>query len=169
MPALLALVPLKDWIYAGIIATLLVGFGVYTVHERHEGAHKIEIADAKVAAAQTIHNEEVQSVIQAKVQSAINDYDALAPIPSPVPVPRLVCRPAGSGNVPQGTQSASGGDGAGGGVPVSSSADSFGFDPAPALSATGTDADAEIEHLQKKVKLLQDLVHAYQDGGLVAK
>ncbi len=39
---LLALIPTKDWIYAGIILAMLGGFGWYTVHERDIGkAHEI--------------------------------------------------------------------------------------------------------------------------------
>src|ERR1700723_3265984 len=74
MPALLALVPVKDWIYAGIIASLLVAFGWYTLHERAIGEKKIEAADAKVVAAQVVHNEEVENVVKSKLSDALKDY-----------------------------------------------------------------------------------------------
>jgi hypothetical protein len=35
---LLALVPVKDWLYGGVILAMLAGFGWYTVHERNLGA-----------------------------------------------------------------------------------------------------------------------------------
>ena len=38
MPAFLSLIPVKDWIYGGIIVAILAGFGWYTVHERNIGA-----------------------------------------------------------------------------------------------------------------------------------
>lgn len=55
MTALLALIPGKDWLYCGAIAALLVGFGVYTHHERSLGAAAevkvVQQASAKVQAA----------------------------------------------------------------------------------------------------------------------
>jgi hypothetical protein len=60
MGALLALIPFKDWVYGGIILSLLIGFGVYTVHERNLGAaHEVAALKAssdkltKETAAQT--------------------------------------------------------------------------------------------------------------------
>lgn len=164
MPIVLAFLA-KDWKYLVVIAALLGAVGwVY-----HRGETHIEAADAKVAAAQEIHNREVQNVIKAKVAAAIADYVALTPIPVPAVVPRLVCYASGSSEVRAGGPPARGGDATGAAVPAGAAAAHEGFDPAPAVSATGTEADAEIDHLQKKVKLLQDLVHAYQAGGLVAK
>ena len=169
MPALLALVPLKDWIYSGVIVALLAGFGWYTVHERHIGEAKIEASDKKVADAQIVHNKEVEDVVATKLSAAIKDYDALSPIPVPRAVPVLVCRTSGGSAVPSGKGAVTGGDVAGAGVSVGAGQPDAGFDPAPAVSATGTDADKEIVHLLKKIKLLQDTVAAYQAGGLVAK
>jgi hypothetical protein len=163
--ALLRRIPVRDYLYLAAIVAL----GVYTLHERHVGASKIEAADAKVAAAQVVHNGEVQNVIKAKVAAAVADYDALSPIPVARAVPVLMCHASGSGSVPASGSPASGGDVAGASVPVGAESAGAGFDPAPAVSKTGTAADIEIDHLQKKVKLLQQLVSAYQDGGLVAK
>lgn len=164
MPIVLAFLA-KDWKYLVVIAALLGAVGwVY-----HRGETHIEAADAKVAAAQEIHNREVQNVIKAKVAAAVADYVALAPIPVPAVVPHLVCYASGSGEVRAGGSPARGGDATGAAVPAGAAAAHEGFNPAPAVSATGTAADAEIDHLQRKVRLLQDLVHAYQAGGLVAK
>ncbi len=164
MPVILAFLA-KDWKYLAVIALLLGAVGyVYTKGEAH-----VKAADAKVVASQIVHNTEVSNEIQAKVAAAVADYDALAPIPVPAVVPRIVCQSAGSSAVPASKKAASGSDAARAGVSVGSEKADAGFDPAPAVSADGTAADAEIEHLQKKVKLLQDLVQAYQDGGLVAK
>lgn len=164
MPIVLALLK-KDWKYLVVIAALLGSVGwIY-----HRGEAHIEAADAKAAATQEVHNREVQNVIKTKVAAAVADYVALAPIPVPAVVPRLVCYSSGSGEVRSGGPSASGGDAARAVVPVSPEQAHEGFDPAPAVSATGISADAEISHLQKKVKLLQGLVQAYQAGGLVKK
>jgi hypothetical protein len=164
MPVVLALLA-KDWKYLAVIAILLGAVGyIY-----HRGEQHIELADKKVEAAQVIHNQKVDNEIKAKVAAAVADYDALAPIPVPAAVPRLVCVASGSGPVPEGGQAARRGNGAGAGVPVGTKSADEGFNPAPAVSATGTAADEEIEHLQKKIKLLQGYVAALQAGGLVAK
>jgi hypothetical protein len=164
MPAILALLA-KDWKYFAIIGALL-GVIAYIYHD---GEKHIERADAKVAAAQIVHNSEVQNVIKAKVAAAVADYSALAPIPVPARVPVLVCQSPGSGVVPQSQAAASGSNSEGASVPTRATGAYAGFNPAPAVSATGSKADAEIEHLQKKIILLQALVSAYQDGGLVEK
>jgi hypothetical protein len=164
MPLILAFLA-KDWKYLLAIGVLLGAVGyIYRKGEVH-----IEAADKKVVAARVIHNEEVNSVVQTKVAAAVKDYEELSPIPVPLTVPKLVCLAPSGGALLSGAKAASGSNGAGTGVSVSSAPDSQGFDPAPALSVAGTDADAEIEHLQKKVTLLQDLVRAYQDANLVAK
>jgi hypothetical protein len=164
VPVVLALLA-KDWKYFVIIALLLGAVGyIY-----HRGETHIEAADAKAVATQLKKNVEVQNEIKAKVAAAVADYDALAPIPVPAVVPRLVCVAAGGSAVPPSGPAPSGGDGTGASVPVSAEPAGKGFDPAPAVSATGTAADAEIAHLQKKIKLLQDYVAALQAGGLVAK
>jgi hypothetical protein len=159
----------KDWVYAGVIAALLAAFGVYTVHERHVGEHKIEAADARVVAAQIVHNTEVDHVVQTKVAAAVADYESLAPIPVAAVVPVLVCHASGSGPVLQSRGAPSAGNGKRIAVPTPAATADAGFNPAPAISADGSAADEEIEHLQKKITLLQALVQTYQGAGLVAK
>ena len=42
MPALLALIPTKDWVYLSLIMVIIGFTGYYTIHERHVGAaHEI--------------------------------------------------------------------------------------------------------------------------------
>jgi hypothetical protein len=169
MPALLALVPVKDWVYVGIIAGLLATFGWYTFHERAVGEKKIEAADAKVAAAQVVHDQEVQDVVKSKLADALKDYELAPVVPVAAAIPKLMCYASDSGAVPGGTSSVTAGDGTGAAVPAAAAAADEGFDPAPALSADGLDADKEILRLKAKVTLLQQTVSAYQDAGLVAK
>lgn len=164
MPIILAFLA-KDWKYVVIIAALLGAVGyVY-----HRGEAHVEVADARTVAAAIVHNNEVSDEIKTKVAAAVADYDALSPIPVPARVPVLVCHASDYRPVSKGTVSAVGSDSAGAGVSVGTAQADAGFDPAQAVSDTGTEADAEIDHLQKKVKLLQDLVKAYQGAGLVAK
>ena len=169
MPALLALVPVKDWIYAGIIASLLVAFGWYTLHERAIGEKKIEAADAKVVAARVVHNEEVENVVKSKLSDALKDYELAPIVPVAAAIPKLVCYSSGGSALSGRGGPVSAGDGAGVAVPAAAAATDAGFDPAPAISADGLDADKEILRLRAKVKLLQDTVRAYQAGGLVAQ
>ncbi len=75
MPALLALIPFKDWVYLGIITALVAGFGWYTVHERHEGeAHEVAAlqkssaklvneANAQIATLTAAHAAELKKVL----------------------------------------------------------------------------------------------------------
>lgn len=43
----LGLLPIKDWIYLGVLAGLLIAFGVYTHHERAIGAqHELTVVTA---------------------------------------------------------------------------------------------------------------------------
>jgi hypothetical protein len=163
MPIILAFLS-KDGKYIAAILALLAAVGwIY-----HRGETHVEAAEAKVVAAQVVHNQEVENAVSSRVAAAVKDYDALAPIPVPTRVPVLVCQSSG-GTVRSSAGAAGGSNGAGAGVPVNPGGADEGFDPAPAVSQTGTEADAEIEHLQKKVKLLQNLVAAYQSAGLVAK
>jgi hypothetical protein len=159
----------KDWVYGAAIVAILAGGALFVHHERVVGADKIKEADAKVVAAKIVHDKEVDDVVKAKVAAAVADYESLAPIPVPAAVPVLVCKQAHSSPVLQGPGTAGGGVSSGAGVPVAAAQDSAGFDPAPAVSADAQAADEEIEHLQKKIVLLQDLVRAYQDAGLVTK
>ena len=77
---MLALIPLKDWIYLGVIVALLAAFGGYTVHERRAGAaHEITAlqkssakltadADKKIATLTAAH--------AATLKKVLSDHDA---------------------------------------------------------------------------------------------
>lgn len=86
-------------------AVLLSAFGLYTLHERHVGAAKIEKADAAVVAKAEVHNTQVEATqaaddkkAGAKLDATLNaDIGALPTLPpsvsdkncpSPVPAPR---------------------------------------------------------------------------------
>lgn len=164
MPFVLAFLS-KDWKYLAVIVALAVTVGVIY----HKGEEHVKAADAKAAAAQIVHNEEVEHVVETKVAAAVKDYESLAPIPEPAPVPVLVCRETRPGPVPARPSPATGSDGAADPVPVSAAPVGAGFDPAPAVSATGSAADEKIAELQAEVTFFQAYVKALQDAGIVAK
>jgi len=164
MPFVLAFLQ-KDWKYLVVIAALLVSVAaIYAKGEAH-----VKAADAKVVAAQITHNKEVENAVQAKVAAALKDYESLAPIPEPAPVPVLVCHETGSRPVSARPSPAAGSDGATDPVPVDTASAGAGFDPAPAVSATGSAADEKIAELQAEVTFFQAYVKALQDAGIVAK
>jgi hypothetical protein len=169
MLALLKLIPIKDYVYGAVIIALLTGFGWYTFHERAVGEKKIEMADAKIAAAQIIHDQEVATRVKAELDTALANYETPTAPPPPAPVPVLVCHKTGGSNLPGGPGPVAASNGAGTNPAAPAAQADAGFDPAPAVSADGTAYDALIDHYLAKIKLLQQTVKAYQDGGLVAK
>lgn len=74
MAALLALIPFKDWVYGGIILSLLVGFGLYTVHERNLGAAH-EVAALKASSDKLTKETAAQTaVLQERATTAEQSY-----------------------------------------------------------------------------------------------
>lgn len=155
----------KEWLFA--IALVLLG--AYTLYIYRDGEKHIEAANAKVATAQIIHNEEVESRVKVALADALKQFQATPPPPPPAAQPNVVCYAPDSGKVPDRGLTVKGGDGAGGSVSFSTAKPDAGFDPAPAVSADGQRADAEIIRLHAKVTLLQRTVQAYQAAGLVLK
>jgi hypothetical protein len=166
---MLAMLPIKDWIYGAVIVALLAAFGWYTVHERGIGEKKIEAADARAVAAQVVHNGEVENAVKQKLADALKDYELAPVVPTAARIPSVVCYAPSDRAVPHRPGTVAGSDGAGAAVPSGAAKDNAGFDPAPALSADALAADAEILRLKAKVALLQETVQAYQSAGLVAK
>lgn len=157
MLALLKLVPVKDWIYAGIIAALLALFGVYTVHERHIGEQKIETADARVVSAEKARDQAIQATALSEINVSVQKYQAAVTAPT-VSVPSIVCHAALSGAV----SGAAGSPGTGHDSSDVSESTGPDFDPAQHVLEVGRQADAQ-------VTLLQDYVRACQQAGLCKK
>lgn len=150
MLALLKLIPLKDWLYGGIIIAILSLFGWYTVHERNIGKADVHAVDAKLAAKQDAYNKLLESteletvnVIAQKYQAAIT-----APIPDS---PHVVCVIPRPDILPQ----ASAGPGSIDVAPDLSISDSV--DIGPPLDTVGRDADAQVTALQDIIKAQQAL------------
>lgn len=152
MLALLKLIPLKDWVYGGIIAALLVGFGVYTHHERVIGETKEVAAVTKVADKAEAKVTAANVAAQTTETTNAKTYDQTVAAP-PVLDLGVVCQRihAGSDQVSQA-----------GSVPTSGvgeqQADSTvgpSFDPSGAALTRGLDADAQITYLQGRVHELE--------------
>lgn len=147
MLALLKLIPLKDWIYAGIIAALLGLFGWYTVHERNIGKADVVAVDNKAAAKQVAHNVVVESTALETINVIAQKYSASIASPiadSPHVIVRYVTRPAGA--VPAAAGSA---------CSAPSTADVSATDTTdigPGLDTAGRDADAEVIALQAIIR-----------------
>jgi hypothetical protein len=75
MPALLALIPFKDWCYLGCVAALLIGFGAYTHHERAIGEAKIVAVDAAVTKKILAQTAAQTAELKAKATMAEQAYD----------------------------------------------------------------------------------------------
>lgn len=149
------------WIYGVIIAAILGAFGWYTLHERSLQAVKDKAADQRVADAQLIHNTEVQDRAVLLTSQAMAAYQAAHDHPVPGPTPVLVCSaPAPrAGAVPAVRGPAAGGNGA---TAVPAEATGPVQVNTGAVYQVGRDADAQ-------VALLQALIRAYQQAGVVAK
>lgn len=169
MLELLRLIPLKDYIYGAVIIAILSIFGWYTHHEREIGRQQIEAKDKVLVEAQKTKNKEIEDGISKGIKAALEKWNEAHPVPPPAPAPRIVCHAATTvASVrPKRGSSSDPVNGAGTGISVSPESIDEGFDPAPAVSSTGTAADTEIVRLKAKVTLLQDIVKAYQNGGLV--
>ena len=100
MLAFLKLVPLKTWLYVGVLVALLVSFGMYTSHERTIGAARILAADAAaLVKAQRLADIQTAALAQkAEDASHVHDQELtdLRTYRSSHPVHVGVCRAAGN-------------------------------------------------------------------------
>ena len=104
MPALLALIPTKDWLYGGLIVLLIV----LGIHEHHkilaEGIAEQKAADDKATAVLVAASAKQTAELQAKATMAEQAYDKEVNSLTSLPVPsvRLCIYPhAGSGVLSQ--------------------------------------------------------------------
>lgn len=123
----------------------------------HEGEKRIEAADAKAAAAQVIHNEEVQNQAALAIAAAEARFRvayAAAPV---APVHVRVCVPSHPGPVPSVGASASkgGGSGSDAGASVPAAVGSEGDDIGPFTDHLLDQADAQIVALQEIIRSYQ--------------
>lgn len=149
MPSL----PLKDYIYAGVILTLLIAFGVYTSHERGIGEAKIKAQDAALAAAALQHNKDVQDF--AALNSSKNGDHYVEVTHQPIAdSPRVVCkRPVAPTVMPEATNRP--------GLPIAAadSAETAPVDIGAPIDTVGRNADALITALQNQIRILVDAMN----------
>jgi hypothetical protein len=157
MGALLALVPVKDWIYGGIIAALLAGFGYYTIHERDVQKAKDFAAAARAVAAANKKVGADNAQAQTTETSNALIYKQAVAIP-PVGDLGIMCQHTGS------SVSLSKADGVAATAAGNQSADSgsgpASFDPSGAILTRARDADAQIAYLQSRVKELEQQMNS---------
>lgn len=161
MLALLQLMPLKDWIYCGLLAGVLGAFGWYTYHERQVGEATIEAADQRAAAAQLVHNQEIETRAKTLTDAAVAAYKATVAAPPAGDAPHLVCvSPAPDrGPVPAHAGASGGAHGAaavsGDRPPDHESSVERAVDIGPALDKLHQDADAQVTALQAYIRACQ--------------
>jgi hypothetical protein len=149
--ALLKLVPLKDWLYIGLISAILAFFGWYTVHERNIGHAAAVAAEQKATAKEEARVQEVQKTAQESINGIEKAYNA-AIASAPTDSPHIIVRnsPAGSGDLCEVAVTASKSDGA---SDLSKAVP--GVDIGPADDKLHADADAQITGLQAIIKSYQ--------------
>ena len=149
-------IPLKDYIYAAVIALLLIGFGLFVHHERGIGEAKVLAADAKVVAIQKAHDTDVQNAATAATSEAIKSYvkTIAKPVTGTAPIRVLngaLCRSP----VPAAASGNGAVAGAGSGADVSAADRDAGQALSDGLVTVGRDADAEVIALQTEVAALR--------------
>lgn len=157
MGALLALIPIKDWIYGSIIVGLLAGFGIW-IHK-----HDTKIVDEALAPVAVLAQKaQIQvavgtAVAQSTETANAKSYDETVAAPAPADL-GLVCHSeaASSGIVSQtgtGTEAAVG-------EQTADSGNGSAFDPSGAILQRAAEADAQIMYLQGRVTELENQMKA---------
>jgi hypothetical protein len=146
------LAPYEVYIWAGLAFLLLCG-GVYTVHHLEQiGVHKEQMAEAKLAAAQEIHKQEVEDrANQLNQLSGATLHSALtAPVVAGPIVVRVCPPPARPAGHPLPANGGAKSGGTGGPAPVlaavADGSGTQGVDIAPDTEALLARADAEIAY-----------------------
>jgi hypothetical protein len=151
---LLKLIPGKDYIYCGIIAALLAGFGWYTIHERDEGAAKVIAADKKLSDTIAAKDKEIADNAQLELID-VGNHEKIALAADPIPNAGLVCKSSDSA----GTVAAAPGD-AGKPADQSGSLPAGSFDPSGAILTLLRDSDAQVNALIEVNEILTGYIAA---------
>lgn len=150
MPAFLASIGVRDYIYAGLIAALIGGFAYYTHHERVIGAD-----EALAPVAVLAHKAEVQVAVAAAVATITEKdnaqaYTAAVSRPAPAAL-GIVCSNPGRSPVSEADTIVAPGVGDLT-ADVPSSAD---YDPSGATLKLGATVDAQVTYLQGRIRELE--------------
>lgn len=149
MGALLAAIPLKDYVYGAIIIALLTAFGVYTHHERVVGADEALAPVAVIA-----HKAQVAVAVGTAVATATEkdnakDYDQRA-AHTAAPI-GIVCYNPSSSAVPEADTVVAPGVG----DLTADTGEGQHFDPSGAVLDNDGKAEAQIIYLQGRVAELK--------------
>jgi hypothetical protein len=150
---LLKLIPGKDYIYCGIIAALLAGFGWYTIHERDEGAAKIVAADRKLSATIAAKDKEIADNAQLELID-VGTHEKLVLAAPPIPDAGLVCKSPSSAAAAASSGDASKPADQSGSLPAGS------FDPSGAILTLLSDSDAQVNALIEANEILTGYIEA---------
>lgn len=153
MLALLKLIPFKDWVYCGVILSLLAAFGWYTVHERHEGAAIILAADKKLADAVAAKDKIIHDNAQLELID-IGKHEKIALAAAPIPNAGLVCSSPRSPTVTASSGNTVESAGQSGAVPAGS------FDPSGAILTLLRDSDNQVNALIDANEILTGYIEA---------
>lgn len=149
MLALLKLIPGRDYLYAVIIAALLVAFGIC----KHDHTVVKEIDRVGNAAKQVVKADDATAE-KTETQSALI-YKEIVRIPD-VPDVGIVCRNPGRSALPAPASVA----GAGAGEQPANSGSGPEYDPSGAALTRGKAADAQIAYLQRRIHELEAQMNA---------
>lgn len=149
MPALLKLIPLKDWSYIGCILALAVGFASYTMHERHVGAAVVQKKDAALAAAAIALNKASEQLADIKEIQIGHVYEKIIQLPPVADSPGLMCH-----NSAPAVEPATAGDRPETAGPPAPRTDDV-FNPSGALRTDARNADGQINGLIDTVMVLE--------------
>lgn len=144
MLAFLKLIPFRDYVYAVIIAALLVFVGIC----KHDHTVVKEVKQVGTAAEKVVKADDAVAE-KSETQSALI-YKQIVRIPD-VPDIGIVCEHAGSGSLPASDTVA----GASAGERPADSGDGHPYDPSGAALTRAKAADAQIAYLQRRVKELE--------------
>lgn len=153
MLAILKLIPLKDWLYCALGAAILTGFVAYTVHERHEGAAKIVLADKKLADTVAAKDKIIRENAQLDLID-VGNHEKLAVNAPPIPNAGLVCHTSSSPAAASGSGSVA--------EPASQVAElpERSFDPSGGILTLLSDNDAQINALIDSIEILEGYIEA---------
>jgi hypothetical protein len=150
---LLKLIPSKDYIYCGVIAALLAGFGWYTYHERAVEHAKDLAADRKQVAALIAKDKIIADNAQLDLIE-VGQHEKIVLAAPPIPNAGLVCRSPSSTAVAASPSDAVQSAGKSSPVPAGS------FDPSGAILTLLSDSDAQVNALIEANEILTGYIEA---------
>jgi HAMP domain-containing protein len=149
--------PLKDYLYLGIILALIAGFGWYTYHERSIGRAQIEASDAKLAAANKERNDALTTTAALANSVSQKDYDHVVSVPViNAPVPNRLCKPASANLMPATPGAAGSGNAQAAGAAEDAGSTSELQRFADSAVQIARDADAQVQALQTIINNLRN-------------